>query len=795
MTKTKNKNIKIAQSQVAELGVANVENFDIELQGTAALALVNEQTKQAAQQKAAEDAKRKAAEDAKRKAAEDAKQKAAKQKAADDAAAKQKKADDAAKQQGATKPTPEQPRIPVPTQAAIPSQGSSGPLNVGEIVKLLRRIADCVCSGKAITPPVNQAKTNQGQPLTRQEFSAVQTDLIQQPTGFELSEDQDKFFGDLLAKQPQAAAKQPQAAAKQQAAKDTGGLPQTAGGNAFVPDVDETGQAVSRTELTPEEEKIITRYLQDQEKETGKTAGRLGLRGKNDLGNLGVSADGSKDAAVDKFVKDRNLGSGGVDGKGFRKGSQPDPARLAERDAAVLGTTNKDSTSQDRFPIAGVAGGTEEPVQPNVNQATAKQQAASDTAGPLTKRDAQRARSEARLNNPKASEGSQQAARRSLRDLDRKEREENPETALNPKKGETLTPEMKERRRDAQISRSEKRLADGNLSEGGARAARTAKRDAERTKREANPATALNNEKGADVSTDLKTKRRNAARQRYQDRLNDPTASAGKKSAARRGLRDLDRKENPLPTGNSESDRQARRDAQISRSDKRIADGNLSEGGAQAARRAKRDAERGNREADPNTALNPKSGETLTPLMKQRRRDAQTQRSTARLNDPTSSEGTRLAARNALGLTREEAQAQGKLPPGVTGSLGTQEGIYQGKPPSSIKKPDNLTFNQQLPTSKPSAGQQTTGPVQIQGAAELNQSLTQMTQVSQQLNAAADKLTNLPALEITINGKIAPVEVILNGTQMLADFKDSFSKELMPLIAEEIKRQKLQLGS
>lgn len=49
MTTTNNKNIKISQSQIAELGAANVENFDIELQGTAALALVNEQTKQAAQ--------------------------------------------------------------------------------------------------------------------------------------------------------------------------------------------------------------------------------------------------------------------------------------------------------------------------------------------------------------------------------------------------------------------------------------------------------------------------------------------------------------------------------------------------------------------------------------------------------------------------------------------------------------------------------------------------------------------------------------------------------------------------
>ncbi len=525
--------------------------------------------------------------------------------------------------------------------------------------------------------------------------------------------------------------KNTQAAAKQQAAKDTGGIPQIPVDAAF----DSATASRDRQPLTP-----------------GSTT--------------------------------------------LSDGVTPLPRGMQVNENGEIRFAPGDSTSQDRFPIAGVAGGTEEPVQPNVNQATAKQQAASDTAGPITKRDAQRARSEARLNNPKASEGSQQAARRSLRDLDRKEREADEKTALNPKKGETLTPEMKERRRDAQISRSEKRLADGNLSEGGARAARTAKRDAERTKREANPATALNKEKGADVSTELKNKRRNAARQRYQDRLNDPTASAGKKSAARRGLRDLDRKENPLPTGNSESDRQARRDAQISRSDKRIADGNLSEGGAQAARRAKRDAERGNREADPKTALNPKAASVRnSPLIKERRRDAQTQRSTARLNDPTSSEGARRAARNALGLTREEAQAQGKLPLGATGSLGTQEGIYQGKPPSSIKKPDNLTFNQQLPTSKPSAGQQTTGPVQIQGAAELNQSLTQMTQVSQQLNAAADKLTNLPALEITINGKIAPVEVILNGTQMLADFKDSFSKELMPLIAEEIKRQKLQLGS
>ena len=83
--------------------------------------------------------------------------------------------------------------------------------------------------------------------------------------------------------------------------------------------------------------------------------------------------------------------------------------------------------------------------------------------------------------------------------------------------------------------------------------------------------------------------------------------------------------------------------------------------------------------------------------------------------------------------------------------------------------------------------------MQIQGAAELNQSLTQMTQVSQQLNAAADKLANLPALEITINGKIAPVEVILNGTQMLANFKESFQDDIKDAVAKAIRDQKTQL--
>ena len=42
------KNVKISQARIVELGVANSETYDIKLQGTSALALINEQTKQAA---------------------------------------------------------------------------------------------------------------------------------------------------------------------------------------------------------------------------------------------------------------------------------------------------------------------------------------------------------------------------------------------------------------------------------------------------------------------------------------------------------------------------------------------------------------------------------------------------------------------------------------------------------------------------------------------------------------------------------------------------------------------------
>ena len=355
-----------------------------------------------------------------------------------------------------------------------------------------------------------------------------------------------------------AAAKPAQAAAKQQTAKDTKRLPQTAGGNAFVPDVDEQGQAISSTELTPEEQKIVTRYLQDKEKETGKTAGKLGLRGKNDLGDLGVSADGSKDAAIDKFVLDRNLGAGGVDGKGFRKGSQPDPAKLAERDAAVLGTTTKDTTSPDKFPIAGESGGTAFPQS--------------------TQQDAQRL----------------------------------------------------------------------NLSQ---------------TQR-------------------LRATRRTSNRRGY---------------VPQRGF---------------------------------------------YAQRA---------------------------INARQQRYAQ-------------------SGAPGLGSSREDRVKdfyQNAIQNGGQESLGPQNAPQQTGPNYNQRSPSS-------PSARPAAP--TAGAMQIQGAAELNQSLTQMTTVSQQLLAAATKLENLPALEITINGKIAPVEVVLNGTQMLTQFKEEFMNTVKDEIALAIQNSKTEMS-
>ena len=68
-----------------------------------------------------------------------------------------------------------------------------------------------------------------------------------------------------------------------------------------------------------------------------------------------------------------------------------------------------------------------------------------------------------------------------------------------------------------------------------------------------------------------------------------------------------------------------------------------------------------------------------------------------------------------------------------------------------------------------------------------------MATVSQQLNSAADKLASLPALEITINGKIAPVEVVLNGTQMLAEFKETFMNEVRLMVGNAIIAQNTSL--
>jgi hypothetical protein len=56
------------------------------------------------------------------------------------------------------------------------------------------------------------------------------------------------------------------------------------------------------------------------------------------------------------------------------------------------------------------------------------------------------------------------------------------------------------------------------------------------------------------------------------------------------------------------------------------------------------------------------------------------------------------------------------------------------------------------------------------------------------LNQAADKLQNLPTIKMEMNGKVSPVEVLINGGQLMKDFGEEFMKRVGEMIAEAIQQ-------
>ena len=61
--------------------------------------------------------------------------------------------------------------------------------------------------------------------------------------------------------------------------------------------------------------------------------------------------------------------------------------------------------------------------------------------------------------------------------------------------------------------------------------------------------------------------------------------------------------------------------------------------------------------------------------------------------------------------------------------------------------------------------------------------------IVQSLNAAVDKLQNLPALQLQMETTVKPVEVILNGASIIANFQDGIREEIKVSIAQAINEQ------
>ena len=55
-----------------------------------------------------------------------------------------------------------------------------------------------------------------------------------------------------------------------------------------------------------------------------------------------------------------------------------------------------------------------------------------------------------------------------------------------------------------------------------------------------------------------------------------------------------------------------------------------------------------------------------------------------------------------------------------------------------------------------------------------------------ELLQAANKLENLGSLEVTFNGTITPIEVILNGASLFREVRDNIKQELIPLIQQAV---------
>ncbi len=89
--------------------------------------------------------------------------------------------------------------------------------------------------------------------------------------------------------------------------------------------------------------------------------------------------------------------------------------------------------------------------------------------------------------------------------------------------------------------------------------------------------------------------------------------------------------------------------------------------------------------------------------------------------------------------------------------------------------------------------QQRRGEAANAGGAALNEAATKFEQIVPELNrfaqditTAANKLANLPELQVRLDANVGPVEVILNGASVIAQFGEKVKGEILNAVAQEI---------
>ena len=63
-----------------------------------------------------------------------------------------------------------------------------------------------------------------------------------------------------------------------------------------------------------------------------------------------------------------------------------------------------------------------------------------------------------------------------------------------------------------------------------------------------------------------------------------------------------------------------------------------------------------------------------------------------------------------------------------------------------------------------------------------------LNQFAQQINTAADKLAALPDLQVNLDANVGPIEVILNGASIIAQFGEKIKGEILTEVSNQISK-------